>query len=328
MRALRIIGIVVVIVVVLIGGSLAWLITGDSSLPVAPVSVDVPPGFGIGQIALQLREAGVVRSATALKYYATARGVAAHVDAAQYDFPAHLTLAQVVDLLAAGGKPPLTWVTIPEGFTAREIAHRLEALGIVSATAFEDAVQHSSLLLDGSLTNGLEGYLYPDTYQIRRGSNAQDVAAVMTDQFRRKLPKNYDRASRHLGYTVPQIITVASLIEREAKVNSERRLMAGVYYNRLKRGMPLEVDATIEYALPQHKSVLHYGDLQVDSPYNSYTHVGLPPTPIANPGAQSIAAAFNPQHTDYLYYVYAGHGRHHFSKTLEEQNAAVRRYLH
>ncbi|MBV8221997.1 MAG: endolytic transglycosylase MltG [Candidatus Eremiobacteraeota bacterium] len=306
---------------------LAWLVTGDAALPSAPVNIDVPPGDGIGRIAQRLSDAGVVRSAALLKYYATMRGIATKVDAAEYDFPAHVTMSRVIDILASGGRPPVTWVTIPEGFTAQQIAHRLDSLQIVSANAFEDVAQHTSLLLGGALTQGLEGYLYPDTYQIRRGSSAQDVAMLMTDQFKRKLPRDYARKARHLGYDVPQIITIASLIEREAKVDSERRLMAGVYYNRLKRGMPLEVDATIEYALPEHKTVLHEGDLAIDSPYNTYLHTGLPPTPIANPGARSIEAAFDPQHTPYLYYVYAGHGHHHFSTTLEEQRAAVKRYL-
>jgi UPF0755 protein len=309
-------------------GGVAYSIKGDASLPQAAVSIDVPSGYGIGEIAEQLQAAGVVRSSALLKYYATARGIARSVDAAEYDFPAHIPMARVVDILASGGQPPVSWVTIPEGYTAREIAHRLDAMEIVSASAFEDVTQHTSLLLGGTLTEGLEGYLYPDTYQVRRGASAQDIAALMTDQFKKKLPVDYERRAHHLGYDVPQIITIASLIEREAKVDSERRLMAGVYYNRLKRGMPLEVDATIEYALPEHKTVLHEGDLTIDSPYNTYTHTGLPPTPIANPGARSIAAAFDPAHTEYLYYVYAGNGHHHFSKTLEEQNAAVRRYLH
>jgi UPF0755 protein len=306
----------------------AWFVFGDRSRPAAPVTVDVPPGYGIGQIGTQLENAGVVRSAALLKYYATLRGVASRVDAAEYEFPADQSLAQVVDLLAAGGRPPVVWVTIPEGYTAREIARRLDASHITSAAAFEDVAVHNSLFIGGALTRGLEGYLYPDTYQVRRGTAAQDVASLMTDQFRRKLPKDASRIARRLGYSLPQIVTLASIIEREAKVDAERRLMAGVYYNRLKRGMPLEVDATIEYALPYHKSVLHYRDLEVDSPYNTYTHTGLPPTPIANPGMRSIEAALHPAHTDYLYYVYAGNGRHHFSRTLQEQQDAVRRYLH
>jgi UPF0755 protein len=305
-----------------------WLIFGDRSRPVAPVTVDVTPGYGIGRIGAQLEDAGVVRSATTLKYYATLRGVASRVNAAEYEFPPNQTLAEVVDRLAAGGRPPVVWVTIPEGYTAREIARRLDAAHITSAAAFEDVAAHNSLLIDGALTRGLEGYLYPDTYQVRRGSAAQDVASLMTDQFRKKLPRDAARLARRLGYSLPEIVTLASIIEREAKVDAERRLMAGVYYNRLRRGMPLEVDATIEYALPYHKTVLHYRDLEVDSPYNTYTHSGLPPTPIANPGIRSIDAALHPAHTDYLYYVYAGNGRHHFSRTLQEQQDAVRRYLH
>jgi len=118
------------------------------------------------------------------------------------------------------------------------------------------------------------------------------------------------------------------MVEREAKVDDERALIAAVIYNRLHRGMPLEIDATIEYALPRHKTQLSYGDLALDSPYNTYRHVGLPPTPIANPGRKSLLAAFRPATVDYLYYVYRGNGRHEFSRTLEEQQAAERKYLH
>lgn len=314
--------------IVLAGGIIAWLIVGDRSRPLAAVTLVVPMGFGIGQIGTQLQDAGVVRSGTLLKYYATLRGVASRVDAAEYEFPPNQSMTEVVDRLAAGGRPPVVWVTIPEGYTAQEIAYRLEALHVASAAAFEDVAAHNSLLIDGSLTRGLEGYLYPDTYQVRRGTTTQAVASLMTDQFRRKLPRNASLLARKLGYSLPEIVTLASIIEREAKVDAERRLMAGVYYNRLKRGMPLEVDATIEYALPHHKTVLHYRDLEVASPYNTYTHTGLPPTPIANPGIRSIEAALHPAHTDYLYYVYAGNGRHHFSRTLQEQQDAVRRYLH
>jgi UPF0755 protein len=328
MRAWLIVLLALLAAFVLAAGVVAWLVFGDRSRPVAQVTLDVPPGYGIGQIGTQLQSAGVVRSGSLLKYYATLRGVASRVNAAEYEFPPNQSVAEVVDRLAAGGRPPVEWVTIPEGYTAHQIAHRLDQWQITSATAFEDVAAHNSLLIDGALTRGLEGYLYPDTYQMRRGTSAQDVASQMTDQFRKKLPRNAAQLARKLGYTVPEIVTLASIIEREAKVDGERRLMAGVYYNRLRRGMPLEVYATIEYALPVHKTVLHYRDLEVDSPYNTYTHTGLPPTPISNPGIRSIDAALHPAHTDYLYYVYAGNGHHHFSRTLEEQQAAVRRYLH
>ncbi len=309
-------------------GFLGWMIAGDRSLPVAPVTVTVPSGDGIGEIGQLLRDAGVIRADVLLKFYAKFRGVASRVNAADYDFPAHQTLVEVVDRLASGGHPSVVWVTIPEGYTAREIAHRLAAQNLGDPAGFIAVVNQNSLLFGGALTRGLEGYLYPDTYQIRRDATPQAIATQMTDQFRKKLPKDYERLARHIGLSLPEIVTVASIIEREAKLDSERRLMASVYYNRLKRGMPLEVDATIEYALPQHKNVLHYSDLAVDSPYNTYAHIGLPPTPISNPGIASIQAALHPAHTEYLYYVYAGGGHHHFSHTLAEQQAAERRYLH
>jgi len=306
----------------------AELVFGDRSFPVAPTSFEVGSGVSVAEIASALERAGVVRSGLLLRYYLRMSGIASHVNAAVYDFRAHESVADVAAVLAAGGRPSVSWVTVPEGFTARQIAHRLDAQGLSSAADFLDVVWHQSLLLDNTLTRGLEGYLYPDTYQFRHGASAEFIATVMTEQFRQKLPRDWQSAAHRLGYTLPQIVTLASIIEREARVDGERRIMAGVYYNRLRRGMPLEVDATIEYALPKHKNVLHYRDLEIDSPYNTYTHKGLPPTPISNPGVRSISAALHPAKTDYLYYVYAGNGRHHFSRTLEEQKAAEQRYLH
>ena len=127
--------------------------------------------------------------------------------------------------------------------------------------------------------------------------------------------------------TLPQATVIASLVEREAKIERDRPLIAGVIYNRLRLGMPLEVDATIEYALPEHKAALSFSDLKIDSPFNSYAHAGLPPTPIANPGLPSMEAALRPSKTDFLYYVYCGRGGHAFAKTLREHQANVARCL-
>jgi UPF0755 protein len=153
------------------------------------------------------------------------------------------------------------------------------------------------------------------------------VERILTGQFFKELPRDAQRKAHSYGLTVPQVVTLASLIEREAKADDERPLMAGVYYNRLRIGMPLEVDATIEYALPEHHAVVTYGDLRIDSPYNTYLHQGLPPTPIAHPGLPSLLAAFNPKPSQFLYYVYKGDGHHAFAKTLSEQNANVAKYL-
>jgi UPF0755 protein len=219
-------------------------------------------------------------------------------------------------------------VTFPEGFTARQIGARLASRQLANAADFDRYAARTRLHVNGTLTPSLEGYLFPSTYLIPVGAGPERIARIMTDEFFRRLPANAASKARALGLDVPQVITIASLIEREAQADDERPLMAGVYYNRLHAGMPLEVDATIEYVFPEHHTVITRRDLEIDSPYNTYRHTGLPPTPIANPGQASIDAAFAPVHSQYLFYVYKGNGHHAFAKTLEEHNANVERYLH
>ena len=153
------------------------------------------------------------------------------------------------------------------------------------------------------------------------------IEQQMERAFMAALPRDASRRARALHLSVPQIVTVASLVEREAKVERDRPLIAGVIYHRLRLGMPLQIDATIEYVLPKHKSELTESDLAIASPYNTYLHAGLPPTPIANPGAASLEAAFYPAATKALYYVYCGGGRHVFADTLAEHRANVARCL-
>jgi UPF0755 protein len=309
-------------------GFVAWSVYGDRRLPVAPTTVDIAPGAGIDDIVAQLQRQGVVSSATALSLYLRAQKLTSSIQAAEYDFAPHETIAEVAQVLEGGGHPAAVWVTIPEGFTAAQIAARLAQHGLGDPAYFLFEVRRTDLDIDGARTRGLEGYLFPDTYLFPRHATPQAIAALMTRQFMRELPPHHAALARKLRFTVPQIVTIASMVEREGKVDDERPVIAGVIYNRLRRGMPLEIDATIEYALPHHKTALSFGDLALDSPYNTYRHTGLPPTPIANPGRKSLLAAFHPARVDYLYYVYRGGGRHQFSRTLQEQQAAERRYLH
>ncbi|HXM19051.1 MAG TPA: endolytic transglycosylase MltG [Candidatus Tumulicola sp.] len=327
-RAILIIAIVAAALGLLVAAALAWLVYGDRSLPAQSVTLMVERGSGVAQIASLLKEHGVVRSTRLLSAYLRWRGTATRINAAEYTFSARETLPEVTAVLESGGRPPTTWITIPEGFTALQIAQRLSAMRLPAAADFMHVVRTRSVRFGAAHSNGLEGFLYPETYQIALEANAEDIAARMTEQFGRELPRDYAVAAKRLGYSLPQIVTIASIIEREAKADAERPVMAGVYYNRLRRKMPLEVDATIEYALPKHKYALSFRDLAVDSPYNTYTHVGLPPTPISNPGRRSILAALHPRPTTHLYYVYCGKGRHEFSDTLAEQQAAEQRCLH
>lgn len=305
----------------------AWHIFRENALPVAPTDVIVAEGSSVTDISHQLEAQGVISDATWLWLYVRLRGGAERLEAAEYIFPPHQTVANVAAILFAGGRPPTVWLTIPEGFTAAQIGRRLAAATLVSEDSFMRVVRARTLFVGGALTHGLEGYLFPDTYQVPRKTSADAVAQLFTNQFLHELPRDYVQSARRAQLTVPQIVTIASMIEREAKVDVERPIIASVIYNRLHRNMPLEIDATIEYALPRYKADLSFADLKIDSPYNTYTHAGLPPGPISNPGKASLNAAFHPASTGFLYYVYKGNGRHAFSDTLQEQQSNIRRYL-
>jgi UPF0755 protein len=300
----------------------------DRAFPVRDTNVVVPSGATGHDVAALLAARGIIGSAGVFDVLARLKGERSAMKAGEYRFAAHRTLAEVVAQVVAGGGQTARWITIPEGFTAREIAQRLAAARIGDAARFTEFFLHQPLDLGrAGKTVNLEGFLFPDTYLVALAATPAQVAALMTERFREELPPGADALARRLGLTVPQVVTLASLVEREAQADDERPLMAGVYYNRLRRGMPLQVDATIEYALPQHKDVITYADLALPTPYNTYRHAGLPPTPIANPGRPSLLAAFYPRPSGYLYYVSEGNGHHAFSRTLAEHNANVARYL-
>ncbi len=320
-----------VIVIVLAGGGFAyWVRTSvvvDRHLPRAATTVIVPSGATGHQIAALLAQRGIIASPFTFELLARVRGERARMQAGQFRFAAHRTQGEVLRQLVEGGQQIAVWVTIPEGYTDAQIAQTLAAHRLGDEQRLTAAFARGDVTFGGRKTPSLEGYLFPDTYLIPRAANAAAIAKMMTDQFRRELPTDAGKRAARFGLTIPQVVTLASLVEREGKVDAERPLIAGVYYNRLERGMPLQVDASLEYSFKRHKNVITYADLALDSPYNTYRHTGLPPTPIANPGLPSLRAAFFPQRSDYLYYVAMGNGRHAFSRTLAEQNANVARYL-
>jgi UPF0755 protein len=299
----------------------------DRSSPVAETRIVVERGATFAAIARRLREGGVIDNVLAFRLLARMRGQEADVRAGEYRFTPHETPDEVLHALIGGGAQVAVWVTIPEGFTARQIAARLQAEGIGSAPEFSHAFAHDSIVVGATRTKNLEGFLFPSTYLIPLGASPSQVENQLTSEFFRQLPPDALARARRLRVTVPQAVTVASLIEREAKIERDRPLIAGVIYNRLRLGMPLEVDATIEYALPAHKSALSLSDLKVDSPFNTYLHAGLPPTPIANPGRPSLEASLQPSKTNFLYYVYCGKGGHAFANTLQAHQANVARCL-
>ncbi len=308
-------------------GAWAWL-QGDRSLPQSETTLVIPSGATGSEVARLLGEQRVIRSPFAFNLLARLRREQGALKAGQFRFAPHQTESEILSEIVSGGSQVAVWVTIPEGYTAREIAHELAERSLGTEDSYAEYFMSHSLDLPGSRTRTLEGVLFPDTYLVPTGASPAAVAKILTDEFLRRLPVDAERKAKRLGLNVAQVVTLASLIEREAKADDERRLMAGVYYNRLRIGMPLEVDATIEYTFAHHKDVITAADLARDSPYNTYKQTGLPPTPIANPGRPSLLAAFDPEPSQYLFYVYKGDGHHAFSRTLAEHNANVARYLH
>lgn len=326
-RAAALAAIAVAFIVAAAAGLLAYAIYGDRSHPAAPSRIVIDRGSTFAEVARQLVEAGVVGNVTTFRILARARGQEAAVRAGEYRFEPHRTQSDVLNALVTGGAQVARWVTFPEGFTVAQIAQRLQANGVGPAQSFLHDFKQQHLVVYGTRTTSLEGFLFPSTYLVALGASPGQVAGPMIAQFFREIPHDAQAQARALGVTVPQAVTVASLVEREAKSEIDRPRIAQVIYNRLRLGMPLQVDATIEYALPEHKTQLSFADLKIDSPYNTYAHAGLPPTPIANPGRPSLEAAFHPSKGDDLYYVYCGSGRHVFAKTLAEHQANVARCL-
>lgn len=293
------------------------------------VTVLVPTGASAARIGAILERKGVVRSALAFRWYARWRGKRDKLKAGRYELSGDMTLAEILAELQIGGLDDRLRLTIPEGYTLKQIAAVLEAKGITNADALRkaatDPARIAALGADFPLPKKtLEGYLFPDTYAFRPRTAPEQVLEAMLMNFSRRFVRPYQHEIASRGRDLHEIVTEASLIEREAKAPQDRARIAGVLENRLKRGMKLDIDATVLYALGYHKERVLYKDLEVKSPYNTYRHKGLPPGPIANPGMDALQAALSPERSDYLYYVARPDGSHIFTRSLAEHEVARR----
>ncbi len=316
-------------VAVVVFAAATWFrdaVYGAADLPVKQTDVVIPRGATFADVVAVLRSDGVLAHPLAFRILARLRHVESAVKAGEYRFPARQTSDQVLQRLVRGEQTAV-WVTIPEGYTAKEVARALAERGLGSTAAYDRIFLHDGVEIGGRRTPTMEGYLFPSTYLIPTDDTPDGAARILVDQFRRELPPDAQASARRLGRSVPEVVTIASIIEREGKLDADRPLIGSVIYNRLRLGMPLEVDASIEYVFAEHHDVITKRDLQIDSPYNTYRHTGLPPTPIANPGKASLDAAFHPASSDYLYYIAKSDGHSVFAKTLAEHNANVNRYL-
>jgi UPF0755 protein len=281
-----------------------------------PVKVEVVKGDTLSDVAGKLEAAGVIKSAFVFRLQARYEGYGTQIQTGRYTFERGQDADVIFHKLAAGKAAPTISVTIPEGLTLEETAKTVAKEGGVPAAKFQQAARSTDYdyaFLEHPKIQTTEGYLFPARYDFEQGVTAPQIVDRLLGQYLIET-QNLDiaGAEERLGLTEHQLVTVASLIEKEAATPEEKPLVASVIYNRLDRHMPLQIDATIQYALKRPKAHLSLRDLEVNSPYNTYENKGLPPGPICSPSRESLEAALNPERTTYLYYVLKADGQTHF----------------
>jgi UPF0755 protein len=291
--------------------------------------VEIPPGTGTRAIGERLVAAGVVRDVLTYRFAIWISGQARSLKAGEYRFSEPMTPLDIIRKIARGDVYAIN-VTFPEGLTVAEMAKIFESHGLGVASAFRDSAKDAGLVraLAPEATT-LEGYLFPDTYQLSRRTDAARLARLMVDRFEKTITPEIRTAAVADGLTIHQVVTLASLIEKETARPEERPIVAAVYGNRLRAGIPLQCDPTVIYALERvgkYTGNLRRADLEFDSPYNTYRYRGLPPGPIASPSKSSLESAVHPASFDYLYFVSRNDGTHEFARTLAEHNRNVQKY--
>lgn len=322
---------VVVIAAAALFGSVLWGRLHDpyQGYEGAEQFVVIVRGTGTAAIGRQLVEAGVVRDEIAFRAALWWTGRSRELQAGEYRFDRPLAAAGVVERLARGDVYTRR-ITFPEGLTIREMAAIYESRAFGAAARFLEAAANASLIRDlDREAADLEGYLFPETYALPRDTPASRLIAMMVDRFRATYTDAWRRSAEQQGFTTRQVVTLASLVEKETGKPEERPIVAAVYRNRLRIGMGLQADPTVVYALQRagrYTGNIRRDDLALDSPYNTYRHAGLPPGPIASPGAASLEAVLMPATVTYLYFVSRNDGSHAFARTLPEHNRNVQQF--
>lgn len=296
------------------------------------VIVEIKSGSTTKSIAAQLEEAGLITKADAFVAKVKEMDAANALKAGKYSFTAAMTVEEIVSAIADGAVfSERVKVVVPEGYEVRQIVDRLLEAGLIDKAAFEDELLNGQF--DYAFLNGidrqykLEGFLFPATYQFPKDATEHQIIDQMLKTFEKHYSTEDMAKATALGMDTNQLITLASIIERETKKPEELATVSSVFHNRLKLPMRLQSCATVQYILGERKEVLSIKDTQIKSPYNTYINDGLPPAPIASPGRAAIEAALNPATTDYLFFVTTnnGDGSHYFAKTLDEHNANIKK---
>ncbi|HHW28276.1 MAG TPA: endolytic transglycosylase MltG [Syntrophomonadaceae bacterium] len=294
------------------------------------VTVEISPGSNIKDIGETLARNNLIKSSKYFAYYGLLTGQDKKMQAGIYQISNSWSMKEIIDCISSGKIATIT-VTIPEGYTVKQIGDLLTKKGIVTPDQFQEALMadYEYPFLENVTGTGpqrMEGFLFPSTYQLRPSMTEEEIIKMMLDKFQSVFTAELQQRADEMGLTVREVVILASLVEREAKLEEERPKIAAVFLNRLDKGMRLESCATVQYILGKQKEKLTNKDLQNPSPYNTYLHTGLPPGPIANPGLASIKAVLYPADVDYLFFVARGDGSHYFSKTFQEHQKASRRY--
>ncbi|NMB44960.1 MAG: endolytic transglycosylase MltG [Firmicutes bacterium] len=309
--------------------SRAILPPANAKLAAASI-IRVSPGSSSWDIGDMLSQAGVIRSKTAFAVASRLLGLEQRLQAGDYRLSPGMDLFEVMRHLEAG-RVATVRVTIPEGLSLEAIADRLAAADIVDRDRFLTLVRDDRLIYGDNSpidkpTASLEGYLFPDTYFFVRNQPEEEIIKRMVHRFTEMVDPVLEEVQLPADFSLHEIISLASIIEKEVMVSREAPLVSAVFWNRLRIGMPLQSDPTVQYAMERPQRKLYLSDLALDSPYNTYKYRGLPPGPIASPGLASIKAALQPAEVDYLYFVAKGDGTHAFSRTFQQHRAARRRY--
>jgi UPF0755 protein len=305
----------------------AWLtLLPASALQQGPKVVEIPHRLSVFDIAQRLKSSGVIRSRPTFLLLTTLRGSVRSLRAGEYEFPQGASTLLVLKFMESGKVRPHQ-IILPEGGMVRDLARILDAEGLVMKEDVLRAAKDPMILKTlGVDAPSLEGYLFPDSYQFFKGMTVEEILAKMVRRFREVVSQEIIDEAQARGLTLHQLLTLASIIEREAVIPSEQPTISAVFWNRLALNMALQADPTVQYGLGKGYQPLTREDLLTDSPYNTYRYRGLPPTPISNPGKSAILAAIRPSAVKYLYFVSIDDRQHFFSTNLDQHNLAVARY--
>ena len=311
------------------GGGAAWFKINQLLSPASPASktaiINIPQGVSVAEIGRILQKAGMIRSAEAFRYLAAYNKTGINIKAGEHKLDASLSTPEIL-LKLTKGSYKLYRLTVPEGLTFKEIADLAGKTGLVSRDEFLSLCKDRDFIKSQGLDDEtLEGYLFPETYFFTKGTSTRKIVQTMVDHFWKVWKKYQDEASLK-GFSRKEVVTLASIVEKETGAAEERPMVAAVFLNRLKKGMRLETDPTVIYGVPNFDGNLTQKHLKTPTPYNTYIIPGLPPGPIANPGEASIEAIIHPADVKYLFFVSKNDGSHHFSRNLRDHINAVNKY--